>query len=141
MRFFSLQTTMIVASICLSLTIATSASRAEITEKAQVDNLNCKNIDNLPQQSMNQCAEFLYFEADKKLNHVYQRLLGKLEGTRRQKFISAAKAWINYRDRNCEFEENEFEGGTLATFIYYGCLSRVTKQRTSYLIEYSQLLE
>jgi len=141
MRFFLLQATIIVASICLSTTITAVASRAEIMEKAKVDNVNCKNIENLPQQSMNQCAEFLYFEADKKLNHVFQRLLEKLEGTRRRQFISAAKAWGNYRDRNCEFEESEFEGGTLATFIYYGCLSRITKQRTKELMEYLQLLE
>lgn len=97
-------------------------------------NLNCKNPQ--AQQEMNRCAGLSYQNADKKLNQVYQQVMPKLEKSRKQKLITAQKAWINFRDTNCEFEKSSFQGGSMAPLIYAGCLERLTQQRTQQLQNY-----
>lgn len=60
----------------------------------------------------------------------------KLSAARKQKLILAQRAWINFRNANCEFERSQFEGGTMAPAIQAGCLAQLTKTRTTQLEEY-----
>ena len=95
---------------------------------------NCK--DPQTQFEINACAGIEYRNADKKLNQVYQQLMPKLSTTRKQKLILAQRAWISFRDANCEFERSQFEGGTMASGTQAGCLAQLTKTRTVQLEEY-----
>ena len=95
---------------------------------------NCK--DPQTQVEINVCAGIEYQNADKRLNQVYQKLIPKLSATRRQKLIVAQRAWINFRDANCEFEQSQFEGGTMAPAAKAGCMAQLTKTRTAQLQQY-----
>jgi uncharacterized protein YecT (DUF1311 family) len=102
----------------------------EISKVLLAQKLDCSNPDNLPQQSMNRCGKLSYQEADKKLNQVYKRLTAKLEAPRLKKLVAAQQAWIKFRDASCKFESSEVEGETMEPLLFYGCLTRTTKERT-----------
>ncbi|XWK90011.1 MAG: lysozyme inhibitor LprI family protein [Phormidium sp.] len=98
---------------------------------------NCK--DPQTQVEINTCAGIEYQNADKRLNQVYQQLMPKLSATRKQKLILAQRAWINFRDANCEFERSQFEGGTMAPAAQAGCMAQLTKARTAQLDQYIEV--
>lgn len=95
---------------------------------------NCKEPQT--QFEINACAGIEYRNADNRLNQVYQQLLPNLAADRKQKLILAQRAWINFRDANCEFERSQFEGGTMAPAAQAGCLAQLTKTRTEQLEQY-----
>jgi len=76
-----------------------------------------------------------YEYADSKLNENYRRLMGSLPDQRQNQLIDAQLAWIDYRDRQCEFaahyhrEHNRPRAQKPARF-HYGCLIRLTNQRS-----------
>ncbi|MBE9227355.1 lysozyme inhibitor LprI family protein [Phormidium sp. LEGE 05292] len=113
-------------------TFGSAPSQSSALQVAQQP--NCK--DPQTQLEINICAGIEYRNADKRLNQVYQQLMPKLSAARKQKFILAQRAWINFRDANCEFERSQFEGGTIAPAIQAGCLTQLTKTRTAQLEKY-----
>jgi uncharacterized protein YecT (DUF1311 family) len=115
-----------------SITIA--GTTPDFPEIRLVQKLNCNNPQT--QTAINQCAKLSYQNADKKLNQVYQQLLPTLERSRKQKLIASQLAWIKFRDTNCEFERSKYEGGSIASSIYSGCLGNATRLRTQELQEY-----
>ncbi|MDZ7957579.1 MAG: lysozyme inhibitor LprI family protein [Aulosira sp. DedQUE10] len=130
LHFFS-----ILALSSLSVGTLTMASTTPETSKIQLaQKLNCNNAQT--QLEINQCAKLSYQNADKKLNQVYQQLLPTLSSSRKQKLITAQQAWIKFRDTSCEFERSQYEGGSIAPTIYFGCLEQTTQQRTQKLQEY-----
>ncbi|MBW4672738.1 MAG: lysozyme inhibitor LprI family protein [Desmonostoc geniculatum HA4340-LM1] len=124
------------------LTFSSSYASSAITPSTTPDllkmhlaqKLNCNNAQT--QTQINECSRLSYQNADKKLNAAYQQLLPKLDRTRKQKLIVAQQAWIKFRDTTCEFERSEYEGGSIAPTIYFGCLENTTKERTQQLQEY-----
>nr|MDZ8059385.1 lysozyme inhibitor LprI family protein [Nostoc sp. EkiNYC01] len=124
------------------LAISSSHASSAITPSTTPDfpkmhlaqKLNCNNAQT--QTQINECSRLSYQNADKKLNAAYQQLLPKLDRTRKQKLIAAQQAWIKFRDTTCEFEKSEYEGGSIAPTIYFGCLENTTKERTQQLQEY-----
>jgi len=118
----------------LLITAGTIDIVAPKTAKEQVaQQPNCKNPQT--QAEMNVCAGIEYQNADKKLNQQYQKLISTLSANRKQKLIAAQKAWLSYRDANCDYEKSEVEGGTLAPTIYALCMADLTKERTTRLQE------
>jgi uncharacterized protein YecT (DUF1311 family) len=85
------------------------------------------------QAEINQCARASYETADKELNRVYQELKSSLNSQEQEELIDAELAWIEYRDQTCEAESSQYEGGSIQPTIYYGCLERVTIERTAEL--------
>ncbi|MEH2047691.1 lysozyme inhibitor LprI family protein [Nostoc sp.] len=106
----------------------------DLSEMRLVQKLNCNNPQT--QAAINECTKLSYQNADKKLNQVYQQLISTLERPRKQKLIAAQQAWLKFRDTNCEFERSKYEGGSIASSIYFGCLENTTKLRTQELQEY-----
>ncbi|BAZ01186.1 hypothetical protein NIES37_51850 [Tolypothrix tenuis PCC 7101] len=119
----------------LSIGTLAMASPTQETSKIQLaQKLNCNNAQT--QVEINQCAQISYQNADKKLNQVYQKLVPTLSSSSKKKLITAQQAWIKFRDASCEFERSQYEGGTIAPSIYFGCLEKTTQQRTQQLQEY-----
>jgi len=85
------------------------------------------------QSEMTQCAGKAFQAADAVLNQVYQKLAAKLDGDEKAKLKEAQTAWLKYRDSNCEFVADQYQGGTMQPMIYSGCLADVTRKRTSEL--------
>lgn len=85
------------------------------------------------QYEMNQCAKKAFEAADAKLNPAYQRLLAMLDAEEKAQLQEAQRAWLKYRDTNCEFVADEYKGGSIRPMILGYCLADVTKRRTTEL--------
>lgn len=72
-----------------------------------------------------------YRTIDSRLNASYQQLRSRLQGRRISQLDRAERAWIQFRDANCEFEQGN--GGTAAR---NACLVRMTQQRNGQLADY-----
>lgn len=81
------------------------------------------------QAEMNQTANKDFQLVDSELNSVYKKTLKLLDETEKQLLIKAQKDWIKFRDSHCEFEANEYEGGSIQPLIYSTCLTERTKNR------------
>ncbi|MDZ8258824.1 lysozyme inhibitor LprI family protein [Nostoc sp. ChiQUE01b] len=133
------QLLLVLSSILTLSSLDTSAitiagTTPDVSEMRLVQKLNCNNPQT--QAAINECTKLSYQNADKKLNQVYQQLVSTLERSRKQKLIAAQLAWLKFRDTNCEFEKSKYEGGSIASSIYSGCLEKTTKLRTQQLQEY-----
>jgi uncharacterized protein YecT (DUF1311 family) len=93
------------------------------------------------QSEMNTCAAKAASIADEKLNEAYQKLRATVDGEESDLLISAQRAWIDFRDKNCQFSSNRFEGGSIEPMVYSSCIERVTKQRTEELENYAKGIE
>lgn len=82
---------------------------------------------------INYCAGLNYQEADRALNQTYQRLKSTLNSAQQTKLIAAQQAWIEYRDKNCDFASRNWIGGTGYSAVLTGCLEQVTRKRTQEL--------
>ncbi len=85
------------------------------------------------QAVMNLCAQADYLEADAKLNQVYQTVKGAQADNGKQSLGNAEVAWIKFRDLDCAFERDRFEGGSMAPMVYSNCLTKRTQIRTAEL--------
>ena len=83
------------------------------------------------QSEMNQCAIDEFKKADAELNKVFQQLLSKTD--RQEKLKAAQRAWIAFRDADCEYDAAEAEGGTMEPTLRYSCYATATKTRTNQL--------
>ncbi|MGC9953534.1 MAG: lysozyme inhibitor LprI family protein [Rhizomicrobium sp.] len=99
------------------------------------DDVDCNNA--MTQMDMNFCADKDYQAADNKLNDVYRKVMKALDDKAYQaKLKTAEKAWIQYRDAQCTFEDAQNEGGSIYPMEYSGCITRLTDARTKELQTY-----
>ena len=123
-----------------ALLLSTSLSVAKDSEP-EVD---CSNA--VTQMDMNICADRDYQEADTALNAAYKKALaatramddelkdmgenyvGAVEALKR-----AQRAWIGYRDGQCELAGFEARGGSMEPMLVSGCLADLTRKRTDEL--------
>lgn len=81
---------------------------------------------------MNICADRNFKEADAALNQVYQKGIGIVKGTKQEKnYIAVQRSWIKYRDLNCRYAADVYEGGTIAPLIFSNCMTKVTNERAN----------
>jgi len=110
-------------------------------------------IDPQTQMEMTFCAGVDYQEADTALNALWPDVLAaaKLNDeyvgdmarergvpTTVEALRDAQRAWIRFRDAQCEFEAYEVFGGTMQPMVGSLCLARLTRERITLL---SQALE
>jgi uncharacterized protein YecT (DUF1311 family) len=142
-------------SALLILAISTSPANAE---KPNLELPDCKkprdqfeqsfcaikpDCQTMPTQlDMNFCAAQSARVADRKLNLAYQQLRTKYQQASgykvnlESKLVASQQAWIQFREKNCEFSKSRFEGGSIAPLIYHSCLEKFTQQRIEELKEY-----
>lgn len=89
--------------------------------------VNCAKA--ITQADLNVCASRAAKSADRKLNQVYQTLIAKINQKEKVKLVDAQLAWIQFRDRSCEFERMRYEGGSIAPLIHYSCIRNLTERR------------
>ncbi|ENY71907.1 lysozyme inhibitor LprI family protein [Aeromonas diversa] len=85
------------------------------------------------QAAMNICAMQDYARADAALNAAYKKLVSTLDKAQLGRLKTAQRAWIGFRDAQCDYEAGAYEGGSIAPLIHSGCLSTLTEQRTKAL--------
>jgi len=93
--------------------------------------LDCGNTN--VQATVNACAEEAYTEADKELNRVYKVIRSKITKRHQSLLTTAQRAWLKYRDSNCEHQAMDVENGSRSPSVYHHCLANVTVARTNEL--------
>ncbi|MCO4316826.1 lysozyme inhibitor LprI family protein [Phyllobacterium sp. 21LDTY02-6] len=97
---------------------------------------NCGDLTN--QTDMNICAGKAYQTSDAELNRLYKRIEQRLKGDAdtTRLLVSAQKAWIAFRDAECEFSSSAVAGGSAQPFIRSSCLDGMTQTRIDNLKTY-----
>jgi uncharacterized protein YecT (DUF1311 family) len=98
------------------------------TDSQSDPQVDCQNANDTP--SINYCAGVAYEQADQLLNQTYQQLLSTLSNADQEKLRTTQQDWIDYRDKNCDFEVRNSIGGTGYPAYLSGCLQRMTQERT-----------
>ena len=111
---------------------------------AAEDTTDCTNA--VGQQDMNSCAEKDFEAADAELNAVWKdaRKATKdaddaqpeeLKGADKA-LLAAQRAWLAYRDGECELEGFQARGGSMEAMLVSGCKADLTRARTRQLKEF-----
>jgi len=117
----------------LSSVVAAVLSCAALSAPAQTRQAEDPCRDPQSQAEMNMCAAKRFKAADAELNKVYNRLASMLAGDNSARLKAAEVSWMKYRDDNCDYEADFFEGGSMKPLIYSSCMERMTKARTAEL--------
>ena len=107
---------------------------AALTSAARAD--ECDNA--MDQSTMNACADQSFKKADAELNTVYKKLQSRKndDAEAAKLLIAAERAWVAFRDAECEFDAADNLGGSIYPMIYSGCLERLTQARIDQLNRY-----
>lgn len=119
----------------LALVLASTPLFAQILFAQTGDCINA-----VSQQEMNLCAEAEWQVADAELNRAYKAVVAsmremdeylppELQGAE-DALRTAQRAWITYRDGNCTVSGFPMRGGSAEPLLVYGCLRRMTENRT-----------
>lgn len=85
------------------------------------------------QLAMNECAQKNYARVEDERDFIYQAWQKVLSEDGQTTLAAAENAWTQFRDLTCGFERDQFAGGSIAPFIYSGCLTGETIARTDEL--------
>ena len=87
------------------------------------------------QQAMNRCAGEAYQRANATLNAQWKRVLAVYADDRQSKklLLDGQRAWLKYRDAQCQLAALDSRGGSIWPLINSGCLASLTRQRTKEL--------
>jgi len=84
----------------------------------------------MSQTDITTCYSEQYKAADAELNRVYKVIRQNLSKAEREKLVEAQRAWIPFRDKNCEHQTFSSANDSLHTAYKNGCLANVTAART-----------
>ena len=89
------------------------------------------------------CNTKAHSAADRILNRLYGAQIARLNHPSKgdaaadaeilKRLVASERAWITYRDKNCDFDSTSMLGGTGESNVYSRCLYDMTKQRALYL--------
>lgn len=130
---------------CLLLAIALLLLSAPIAAAQDGEpEVDCQNAQ--AQIEMNICAGRDYEAADEELNAAYKVTMAaarKMDEQAREMgehYVGAVdalkraqRAWIGYRDGQCELAGFEARGGSMEPMLVSGCLADLTRKRTAEL--------
>jgi uncharacterized protein YecT (DUF1311 family) len=112
-----------------------------MTLPAAAQDVDCTNV--ITQLDMNTCAAQDWEEADARLNDVYAQTLAVLQeadanypisgDSEEDRLRAAQRAWIAYRDANCDSAGYPMRGGSAEPLLTYGCLRSMTEDRIAEL--------
>lgn len=93
--------------------------------------LDCSNA--MTTADMIQCAYQSQQRVEKKLNATYKATLAQLDRNRatavKAKLIKAQRAWIQFREADCDAAFEMYFPGTMSTQIRIGCMEERAEQR------------
>lgn len=96
----------------------------------------CENA--LDQPTINECVSRAYMKSDAELNRVYRSLATRARGEEviARKLAGAQRAWIAFRDAECDFKTAGSAGGSANPSARLSCLDELTRARTVALKAY-----
>ena len=94
---------------------------------------------------INACAQADFELVEKKLNDTYRRVMKSLskpdEGLAyaeiKKGLIEAQRAWVVFREKDCDAYYTLHASGTIRTVMYIGCMQNHAEQRIKALEEYA----
>jgi uncharacterized protein YecT (DUF1311 family) len=95
---------------------------------------SCKS-DDLNNFQLQQCGALAFRDADRSLNRAYQKALGARGADAAKVLRTAQRSWLSFRDQECEWESDLYQGGTLAPVVFVNCLVALTQARTQRLTQ------
>jgi uncharacterized protein YecT (DUF1311 family) len=135
------------AAPALSLLLCCTASA-----DAQQPEPDCRKA--VTQMDLNICADQDYRAADAELNKTYRLAVAAMQATDKElgdidsayagaleALKKAQRAWIGYRDGQCELAGFEARGGSMGPMLVSGCLAELTRKRTAELKELMESAE
>lgn len=129
----------------ISGVLAATLFQGIVSAQAQGEpKVDCANAET--QADMTICANKDYEAADTELNAVYRKVMAAMKTTDKDlgeidanypgavdALKKAQRAWIDYRDGQCELAGFEARGGSLEPMLVAACLAGLTKKRTEEL--------
>lgn len=90
---------------------------------------NCSERASQPE--INDCVEKAFQKSDDELNKLYKQIETRLteDADKNKLLVNAQKAWISFRDAECNFSSSGVIGGTIYPTIVSTCLDRMTQRR------------
>ena len=85
------------------------------------------------QADMTACASDALRVADAELNTAYRELMAKISDNGKTLLRDSQRAWIAYRDKQCEFNAAGSQGGSVQPMVRANCLADLTKRQTEVL--------
>lgn len=122
--------------LVLLVSLVTTNSFAASTEKCD------KNDESTI--GMKMCAGSDFNDADAQLNLEYKKIVKNLKQDPSDEYnkeilnrlVKAQKAWIAFRDAECDLQATEMLGGTGEGLVTLGCLQNLTQKRTAELKDF-----
>jgi uncharacterized protein YecT (DUF1311 family) len=88
----------------------------------------CKNAGS--NADITSCIGTDYEKADAELNRIYKLAFKGLDAKAAENLRKAQRAWVIYRDTQCDAEYDKWGGGSGGPRAHLECLSRLTQLRT-----------
>jgi uncharacterized protein YecT (DUF1311 family) len=117
--------------IILGLLLNTPPLAAADSDMTQ-EYLSCMDKSGGITAAMLECTSDEKARQDALLNQNYKTLMSKLSAKRKKMLLEAQRAWIKFRDANCNFYFDP-EGGTAALLAGNGCFLQATADRAKEL--------
>jgi uncharacterized protein YecT (DUF1311 family) len=117
--------------IVLALALNTPALAAADSDMTQ-EYLTCMDKSKGVTPEMMDCMSAETARQDARLNENYKRLMSKVSAKRKKTLLEAQRAWIKFRDLNCEFYYDP-DGGTAARSASNDCFLQATADRAKEL--------
>lgn len=79
--------------------------------------------------AIHECANQEYAYYDNILNNTYRSLAAMLSKENKSALISAQKAWLDFRAKECKFTGLKHEGGSMQAIDEVDCYNTLNKRR------------
>jgi uncharacterized protein YecT (DUF1311 family) len=118
------------ASLLCAASTSSLAAQANTAQAnpAQADCLNAQT-----QMAMDQCAGRNLKAADQKLNETYRALMAKVSKNGAEQLKKSQRAWVAWRDAQCEFDTMGSRGGSIHSMVYTLCVQTLTQAQQKHL--------
>jgi uncharacterized protein YecT (DUF1311 family) len=83
------------------------------------------------QLEMNDAEAAKFAAADKAMNAAYQRLMAKITPAGQKSLREAQRAWLSFRDQECDFETLGSADGSVHPMVVSACKAKLTRVRTA----------
>jgi uncharacterized protein YecT (DUF1311 family) len=128
-------------SLLLQITLAFAAAMP-LVASAQESNLSkkydaCMDKSDGVTTDMMDCISAEIERQDVRLNRAYKSLMANLTPERKKQLQEAQRAWIKFRDLNCNFYHDP-DGGSIARVNANSCLMTMTADRAKELENLAQ---